>query len=151
MIALGASLVPLVFAGFYFGGAISWDINDFLVNFGMVVVAMTIFDFNSPIYDIPLVWLLLWIGIQFTWGLGYLYLGRWGFWLLFALAGLVINSGGLMFAARVAEQAPDTLYSPVRLPTTSSRVVILAMGLIAAAVVFFTCLDALRRLRARSA
>lgn len=81
--------------------------------------------------------------MHLTWGLGYLYLGRWGRWLLTALVGLVITSGGLVFAALEAEGLDGIARS-----TASTQLWILGVALFTAAVVLFTPIEALRRLRA---
>ncbi len=139
-IAFGGNLLPLGFAAVYFSGAISGNIADFLVKIGWEVIILTLFA--SPESGEP-GWLLLWIGMHLTWGLGYLYLGRWGRWLLTALVGLVITSGGLVFAALEAEGLDGIARS-----TASTQLWILGVALFTAAVVLFTPIEALRRLRA---
>lgn len=141
-ITFGSNLPPLGFTAVYFSGGINGNIADFLVRTAWDVIVLTLFSFDSS--GEP-VWLLLWIGIHATWGLSYLYLGRWGLWLLFALAGLVITSGGLVFAALESEGLDGTSRS-----TASSQVWILGVGLFTAAVVLLTSIDTFRRLRARS-
>ncbi len=136
-------MLPLGFAAVYFGGAVSGNIADFLVRTAWDVIALTLFSFDSS--GEP-AWLLLWIGIHGTWGVSYLYLGRRGLWLLLALAGLVITSGGLVFAALEAEGLDGTSRS-----TASSQVWILGVGLFTAAVVLLTAIDTFRRLRTRKA
>ena len=133
-------MLPLGFAAVYFSGAINGSIADFLVKIGWDVIVSTLFSFDSS--GEP-GWFLLWIGIHVTWGLNYLYLGRWSLWLLFALVGLVSTSGGLVFAALEAEGLDETSRS-----TASSQVWILGVGLFTAAVVLLNATDAFRRLRA---
>ena len=142
-ITFGSNLLPLGLAAVYFGGAINSNIADFLVRTAWDVIVLTLFSFDSS--GEP-GWLLLWIGIHVAWGLSYLYLGRWGFWLLFALVGLVITSGGLVFAALESEGLDGTSRS-----TASSQVWILGVGLFTGAIVLLTSIDTYRRERVRKA
>jgi len=141
-ITFGSNLLPLGLAAVYISGAISDSIADFLVRTAWDVIVLTLFSFDSSREP---GWLLLWIGIHLTYGLSYLYLGHWGLWLLFALIGLVITSGGLVLAALEADGLDGTSRS-----TASSQVSILGVGLITAAVVLFTSMDTFRRMRAHS-
>lgn len=142
-IAFLCNLFPLGFAAVYFGGAINSGIATVLVKIGWRALIFPLFASGAP--GGP-GWLLLWIGLHFTWGLGYLYLGRWVRWLLTALVGLVITSGVLMFASLFTALGLEGTVALSSTPMT--QLLSLGVALFTAAMVLFTSIDARRLLRA---